>query len=275
MKTGEDMEAPENSSRKGRETMKKTSKLACLVLIAGMLASGCGDKGPSKTEYRIEGIEKLESGDYAGAIDSFELAIEKSGGAVGKFQIDVLKYRGEAEYRLNDYEAAAHTYDVLLQLDDKNPEYRYLRCMSYAMAGNLDKALEDYTGQAGDGKERSPLADTALLVLGAALEEQGDTGKAMTLYQEAAALGVINSELYNRMGLCKLKEKSYEEALAYFNQGIQAGDETILPSLKFNQAVTYEYQGEFSKALEAFEAYVSAYGSNEEADREIAFLKTR
>lgn len=255
--------------------MKKTIRLICMVLLAGMMICGCKAGGPSKTEYRMEGIEKLEGKDYAGAIEAFDQAITLSKGAVGRFELDVLKYRGEAEYRLGDYAAAAHTYDILFQVDKEIPEYRYLRCMANAKAGSLDSALEDYTSQAAADKEPSDLSAAALLVLGSALEDNEETGIAMTLYQQAVAAGVQNSELYNRMGLCKMKEKSYDEALQYFDQGIQAGDGEVLPSLKFNQAVTYEYQGEFAKALEALEAYVSAYGSNEEIDREITFLKTR
>lgn len=255
--------------------MKKTIRLACLVLMAGALAAGCGGKGSSRNEYRMEGIQKLESGDYAGAVESFDRAVEKSKGTVGKFELDVLKYRAEAEYRLEDYAAAAHTYDVLLQVDDKRAEYRYMRCMANARAGNVESALADYTEQTAADKESSELSSAALLVLGTALEEQGENDKAVTLYQQAVDQGQANAELYNRMGVCKLKEKSYDEALQYFDQGIQTGDETVLPTLRFNRAVTYEYQGDFQRALTELEAYVSEYGSNEEAAREIAFLKTR
>lgn len=255
--------------------MKKTIKLVCLFLTAAALTAGCGGKGPSKNEYRLEGIQKLEAGDYAGAVESFDQAVAKSRGTVGGFELDVLKYRAEAEYRLEDYAAAAHTYDVLLQVDEKRAEYRYMRCMANAKAGNVESALADYTEQTAADKESSELSDAALLILGTALEEQGENDKAITLYQQAMDQGQANAELYNRMGVCKLNEKAYDEALQYFEQGIQTGDEAVLPSLKFNRAVTYEYQGDFERALKELEAYAAEYGGSEEADREIAFLRTR
>lgn len=255
--------------------MKKTIKLVCLILLAGTLTAGCGGKGISKSEYRLEGIRKLEAEDYAGALESFDQAIAMSGGTVGRFELDVLKYRAQAEYRLGDYAAAAHTYDVLLQVDENRPEYRYLRSMANARAGNVESALQDYTEQVAADKEPGELSGAALRILGAALEEQGETDKAVTLYQQAINAGQGDAELFNRMGLCRLEEESYDEALQYFEQGIRTGDETVMPSLLFNRAVTYEYQGDFDKALEELEAYVSAYGSSAETDREIAFLKTR
>jgi len=43
----------------------------------------------------------------------------------------------------------------------------------------------------------------------------------------------------------------------------------------FNYAVALEYQGEYEQALEAFEAYTAQFGSDEQAEHEIAFLRTR
>ena len=51
---------------------------------------------------RLSGIEKMDQGDYAGAIIDFEAAILASSGRVGEFEEDVLKYRAEAEYALAD-----------------------------------------------------------------------------------------------------------------------------------------------------------------------------
>ena len=48
-----------------------------------------------------------------------------------------------------------------------------------------------------------------------------------------------------------------------------------MQQLKFNEAVCYEYLGEFSKALELFRAYAATYGSDERVAHEIAFLETR
>ena len=44
---------------------------------------------------------------------------------------------------------------------------------------------------------------------------------------------------------------------------------------RFNQAVIYEHQGQYQKALNAFESYVAEFGPDEAAQKEITFLRTR
>ena len=52
-------------------------------------------------------------------------------------------------------------------------------------------------------------------------------------------------------------------------------DRTAVRELKFNQAVCFEHLGQYQKALELFQAYTEEFGSDEAAEHEIAFLKTR
>ena len=96
---------------------KKTSLfLAAAVLSLGIL-SGCGAESKEAKEARMTGIEQLNAGNYQDAIDSFGKALDESDGIVNSFELDVLKYRGEAEYKLADYKAAAQTYGILAEVD--------------------------------------------------------------------------------------------------------------------------------------------------------------
>ena len=58
----------------------------------------------------------MENGDYEGAVAEFDSLIDQTK-HVSSFEIDVLKYRGEAEFMLGDYGAAAYTYDTLVKVD--------------------------------------------------------------------------------------------------------------------------------------------------------------
>ena len=49
----------------------------------------------------------------------------------------------------------------------------------------------------------------------------------------------------------------------------------MVPDLIYNQAVAYEYKGDFDKARELMEQYVAGNSSDEEAARELEFLKSR
>lgn len=254
--------------------MRRVVILAGAALISMSLITGCQGKSKERYTLRDTGIEQLNSEDYEGAIDSFGQALELSKGMVDDFELDVLKYRAEAEYKAGDYEAAAHSYGIMIQVDGEKPEYLNYRCLSLILAGQTDQALEDFTKSYAMDKQ-APGSKEALLALGSALEEQGRHDDAIALYNSAVADGANNSELYNRMGLCMIDNEDYDQAISYFEKGISAGEGDALAELYFNQAVAYEYKGEFSKALELFEKYNSTYGPNEQADREIAFLKTR
>lgn len=295
--------------------MKRRIRILAAVCVCAALFTGCqGNK--EKYTYRETGISQLDAGNYEEAIQSFDQALEHSDGTVGEFELDVLKYRAEAEYKAEDYAAAAYTYGILIQVDGPRPEYISMQNMLYIQAGELDKAMEAYLAvygpesgsadagstvkdkeagkKSGDGKKSDggkkngdgkkagsdeastdTLRQTLLLSLGQALTEAERFEDARTLYRQAIDDGVQSGELYNRMGLCELEDGKLDDALGYFTQGMQIPDETAKPKLLYNQAAVYEQKQDFAKALELLETFVASYGSTPEAEKEIAFLKTR
>lgn len=258
----------------------------------------------------MAGIEKLDAGDYSGAVMEFDAAIQASTGKVGAFEIDVLKYRAEAEYMLKDYQAAAHTYDVLLQVDQKEPEYLYLDAAMKALGGDTDGALEAYregveleqkavgkenkktdkeSGRENDQQEAS--GETAgfgrmeaLTAVGEACLQDGRQEEVSALYDEAVQDGAAGPSVFNSMGLTYMEAGQYQEALECFDRAVQAGNgqgtdgavtDPAVQNARFNQAVVYEYQGRYQEALQAFQSYVSQFGPDEAAQKEITFLQTR
>ena len=123
---------------------KKTSLfLTAAVLSLGIL-SGCGAESKEAKEARMTGIEQLNAGNYQDAIDSFGKALDESDGIVNSFELDVLKYRGEAEYKLADYKAATQTYGILAEVDGGKAEYLYYKAASEAAAGQAEDAEKDF-----------------------------------------------------------------------------------------------------------------------------------
>lgn len=259
--------------------MKRRYCAILLVLAAAVLfTAGCGKSKADKYTYRQDGITAMEAGKYEEAVEAFDKAIQSSSGFVGKFEIDVLKYRAEAEYQSGSFEDAIASYTALLEADKEKAEYLYLRCSAYAALDKLEEAVADYDKASqldSKGNEKSPGVDLALLSLGSAYENEEDYDKAMSLYNQAVAAGMQSGEVYNRMGLCKLDEGAYEEALSYFALGRQTGDEDSMPRLIYNQGVTYEYMGDYKNALQCLTDYKEAYGGDPVTDKELAFLKTR
>ncbi len=256
--------------------MRKTGYKAVLglVLILAM-TSGC-EKKTNKYSYRDAGIEALHAGNYDSAIEAFDQAIHSTGGLVGKFDVDVLKYRAEAEYLSGDCQAAVNTYDILLKIDGERAEYLNMRSVCKAGAGDLAGAVEDYKRSTQlDTEKKAPGRLKALLAAGAAMEKEGTPSDAMTLYEAAAGEGEQSAELYNRMGLCKMAEEDWDGAIGYFAKGLSMPEHEQVPELLFNQAAAKEYKGDFKTALDLMQQYVSVHGSDKEAEREITFLKSR
>ena len=106
-----------NAKRRKRRrirVMKAVIAWAVCVLLIGLIAVGTfravsSVASSKKRQMRQEGTQKMASGDYAGAIEDFDAALEKSGKRSKGFNSDVLMYRAEAEYKLRDYEASIHT----------------------------------------------------------------------------------------------------------------------------------------------------------------------
>lgn len=292
--------------RRKMRVIKAVIAWAVCVLVLAAVAAGTfhlvGYLTTSKIrQYRESGLEKLEAENYSGAIGDFELALEKAGKRT-EFQVDVLSYRAEAEYKLQDYDAAIHSYELLLELRPKTPEYRYLQSMCHSRLGNTDQAIDTYRKGVSLEKagESSVGRELALTAAGGACVDSGEYQKAMNFYTEVLKDGMVNGQIYNQMGLCQVAEADYEGALDSFNQGyevlvtgynmgtgvqpVQAartlkeeenGDYGLLKELTYNRAVSYEYLHQYNKALELFEEYISAFGADEKVQHEIDFLRSR
>lgn len=257
---------------------KKTAIiLAAAIAASAVMLGGCGESKEAK-EARLKGIEQIKNGDYASAVESFALALESADSVVNAFELDILKYRGEAEFMLEDYSAAAHTYGILADVDKEKPEYLYYKAASGAMAGDPETAVEDYKKASDGARDQVKTAAEAIIAVSSvadAFRTAGDYDRAVEFCEQAISDGVSGPEIYNQMGLCMMAAKRYDEALSYFEQGIAMGNEELSRRMMYNTGALYEMKGDFSRALEIFRNYVSEYGSSPELEKEIAFLESR
>ena len=268
-----------NEEDRMRKVIWKQGRKLCLLGVLAALsifASGCFGGGKEKYTFRENGIDLLEAGDYEGAIQAFDQALKASDGMVGNFELDILKYRAEAECGTGDYEAAANTYAVLNQVDGERPEYLGRSCLLYVKAGAVDKALEQYQR----AYAKDPAGETtqeALLAVGQGLTDAGRFDDAMGLYESALSGGMQNAELYNRMGLCQLDAGKISDALDYFEQGLSMADQEpeVRKKLVYNKAAAQEQNADFAGAFTTLESYVQEFGSTAEIEKEMTFLKTR
>lgn len=114
----------------------------------------------------------------------------------------------------------------------------------------------------------------ASLYLGMSYEAMGDYNYAASVYSGGMA-NSTNPALYNQLGLCQMKRGAYAEALEAFQLGLKCEDTSLHQSLRFNEAIAYEYLADFETAATLLSAYLKDYPNDEAAKREYEFLKTR
>ena len=235
------------------------------VVAAAVFFVKPGGVSKARKELRMAGIEKMDAGDFSGAMAEFEAALQTAKKKPGAFEIDVLKYRAEAEYKLEDYLAAAHTYETLVQVDEARTEYLYRIALMKAMAGDIDGAIKAYQdgcqleteeqsqkkGRAADDKGASDDHEAADNPAGEDQEAGDANGQqaaffgqtdalaavaracldaergedAVLLYEDAIRNGTTDPSVFNSLGLIYLEEEHYEGALGFFEQAVQLAAE--------------------------------------------------
>lgn len=114
-----------------------------VLLIAGGTIFGIFSykKGKAQQTLLKEGVASLEGGNYEAAIGTFDEILAGLKGKTGKFEVEVLTYRGEAEYKKKDYNAALETFELLVKEDGEKERYQRMLCYSQMELGNYEAAL--------------------------------------------------------------------------------------------------------------------------------------
>ena len=241
-------------------------RLFAVGVLAVVMLGGCSGKERKNFEA---GKALLNEGKYAEAVEAFDKAIEAHGSnSIRGLEIDILRYRAEAEYRAGDYKAAEHSYRLLTSADENRSEYMDMLAIIYTklsntdMDINIDNAIDMY-----DKKMDAAYLDSAEEFLEKLLKETGrKNAKILAVYAKHMS-----------------KREDYDKALEAVDEGIallekkklNKSDDETLKSLMFSRGSCYEYKSDYNKALEAFNAYIEKYGEDESVSHEVAFLKAR
>lgn len=214
--------------------------------------------------YLLRASARLKQGNFDGAVSDFNVVISRNP---------------------DDYDTLISIYEMLSAIGYRDAGLEYLRTaisqdtgkMTDSEKGRMYYYLGDYT-QAAALLESARNADssvTSSLFLGRTYEAMGEYNYAANVYESYIGSKGANSELYDQLGLCRLKMGEYEAALEAFKAGIEADDGTFSKSLEYNLAVAYEYTADFETAYELMKAYIAKYPDDADAARELQFLETR
>ena len=169
----------------------------------------------------------------------------------------------------NGYKAAGQEYFQTALASDTKSMTDYQR-------GRMYYYLEDYDNARNYlEKARKTEGYEAVLLLGQTYEELGDYNYAISVYSSFIEGDQTKASVYNRLGLCKMEQKAYDEALTAFQAGMNVENCTIMQTLKFNEIVTYERLGQYQTAASLMNSYLTTYPDDAVAQREYTFLKTR
>ena len=215
---------------------------------------------------------------------------------------DAFYLRGCVKLSQDDFEGAQADFNAAGALDSKNydqmiriymalEEYGYkdagLAYLQNALAEN-EKSISDYDmGRIcyymGDYENaRSHLANLktetdygAALYLGRSYEALGDYNYASSIYAAYTENDQSKAEIYNQLGLCRMKMGEYEPALTAFQAAMNIEDNGMMQTLKFNEIVAYEYMRDYKTAAALMNSYLKSYPDDAAAKREYEFLQTR
>ena len=194
----------------------------------------------------------------------------------------------------SSYDRAIQIYETYLEKDMEADGTRYLEAVLSTEAKGADDLCERgriyyYMGDYANAKKELTDASNqgsqeALLVLGMVYSAQEDYANARSMYQQ-----YINQKLeesskkqtqtaapgYNGLAVCDMADGNYDSALENINSGISVASDDEMQSLLFNEIVAYEKKLDFSTAQEKAQEYVGMYPEDEEAVKELDFLKSR
>ena len=94
---------------------KKFTYITALTLLSFTLMTGCtNERKENQTAYRQIGINAMESGDYAGAVDAFNSALGQCIGKITENELDICYYKAAAQYAGGDSAGAGTLTQRLL-----------------------------------------------------------------------------------------------------------------------------------------------------------------
>jgi tetratricopeptide (TPR) repeat protein len=126
-------------------THRKRIGVAAIILSAGILLTGCGtDNTDNELAYRQIGINAMAAGDYEGALENFQNALDLSKGKIRDLELDICMQKAEALYRNDQTEEAIEVCNSVLEYDKDYANAYYLRGNLYLQQNDTERALADY-----------------------------------------------------------------------------------------------------------------------------------
>ncbi|MEX2606161.1 MAG: tetratricopeptide repeat protein [Kiritimatiellia bacterium] len=247
-------------------TASAKGELADLLRDAGRVEEslevleGLADKDPRAAILKARGL--METGKHAQAASAFAAAAElqTSPNAVR----DAWFQSGEASMREREYAAALKSFERARDTDDAEPAPALWLRLSEANGFNGRwkeslKVAEEFL----ERFPEDPLYPRAMYQAGWALENQGESGKAIERYRALVNRGdksAVTARAQFQIGECLLRLERTDAAIAAFTQGVLVYDfpEVNAPAL-LQLAESLRRSGNEKEALARYQELIETY----------------
>lgn len=246
-------------------------------------------------------VEDLETVGYAARIEAIVGNFEE---AVRLYNIlitqnyyplahDILA--GECYLKMNQQNAACQYFDMVALQENVRPEHYLAICrmlkeyggteayetyfakgLSLCNAENVMSEGEYYAdaGRFSEAIDRFSGADTpgALIAKAECHAAFGEYEAAEDIYRDLLEKEIEVDAVCNQYMILKVRENSFMEASQLLTNVLSSKDDAIAADGAWNQVVLYEMTGDYAKAFESLQMYLTKYPSNAAVKREYAFL---
>ncbi|WP_051410946.1 tetratricopeptide repeat protein [Synechococcus sp. CC9616] len=119
-----------------RRTIAIAAALSVLAVGSPLITANAN---PLATQYFNQGVEKYEAGNYQGAIDDFNKAIE-----INPQDADAYNNRGGAKIELGDYQGAIDDWSKAIEINPKDAVAYLSRGVARELVYDLEGACRDW-----------------------------------------------------------------------------------------------------------------------------------
>jgi tetratricopeptide (TPR) repeat protein len=220
-------------------------------------------KPGSADAYYNRGFERLEIGDYQGAMADYARAAE-----LNPHQTTIYNNLGLAKYSAGDVAGAIADYTKAIEQDSNEPVTYFNRAVAYYKLGDYRKSIADYTQviQRQDGIRISAENTGAYFQRAEAYRQLGEYESAIYDYTMAIRLAPNDPVAYNNRGLARYNQGDYLGSIQDYSEAL---------ALNSNDAVAYSNRGvsrlksgdyagavaDFDGAINLKPDYASAYNN--------------
>jgi len=292
-------EAKATYRQMGIEYMEQGDYTAAIEAFDAALSQSVGTVGADELDITYyKAAAQFASGDAEAAMATYSAIIDYDKEAYEAYYLRGCLYgkQGDTEaaradfanavkYNNADYALYLNIYENLAGMGDAESGEAYLKTalefkgtevtdleykgQIYYLLGEYENAIETLKSALDAG------STYANLYLAKSYDDMGDTATAEAYLKTYIQTASPDAIALNELGEIMLGKELYAEAVSYLEQGLAC---EVIPNrgaLMRNLIVAYEYNGNFDKAWELVQEYVTLFPEDEEAQREYIFLKNR